>query len=107
MGSMVAAGMADEVQQGLDLSVALHHHLRYNHYPPLPDSMMDVAEQAIELVAGTFDEFEVFDREPWDEEIDMPEGILFRGNATITAAEAIEAMHLDCFLVPNTEEDDE
>ncbi len=89
MGSMNAMGMAIEVDKGnVVLNTALHWHLTSNHYPPLPTALIEVAEKAIDH-ANDGD---------WDAEIEMPEGIQFRHQNTVTVSQAVETMHLDSFL---------
>ena len=58
------------------------------HYPPHPHFMVDVALQALSLVAQ--------DRP--DEEIELPDQVSFRGRPTVTAREAISSLHLEGFL---------
>ena len=69
--------------------VALRYHLLYNHYPPPPESMIDVAREAIHNAAS----------ECWDKMIDLPDGIEHRvhGNQVPTS-EVIDAFHLHEFL---------
>ena len=88
MGYMSGKSMAEQVEEGnIGLRQALTWHLQGNHYPPLPVALVDVAEKAIILADMP------------EHGIELPEGITFRGGKTvITAAEAIESMHLECFL---------
>lgn len=101
MGSIQADEMAGMVDGGaISLREALGWHLRFNHYPPLPESLIDVAEQAIEQASNGLPD--------WDAGlIDMPEGISFQGRTTITVSEAIESMHLDSFVDCEGDYDDE
>ena len=57
MGATGAFGMAEAVTDGsVSLSAALHWHLRSNHYPPHPLSMIPVAVAAVEAMnAGDYD----------------------------------------------------
>jgi hypothetical protein len=70
------------------MEVALLDHLRYNHYPPLPGSLV---KPCIDAIAKA-------DQEEWDAEIAMPEGLLFRGQGSATAAQIVESCHLHEFL---------
>lgn len=73
---------------GTDRRVAIEHHLQYNHYPPLPLSLASLAEAAIDAVSnGDF-----------QKELELPRGLSFRGAETVTAIDAVEAMHLDSFI---------
>lgn len=61
---------------------AIRHHLQYNHYPPVHESFVPVAQRAIELV----------NKGEYSTKIEMP------NSKVLTAAEIIEGLHLDCFL---------
>lgn len=102
MGHLQADEMAGMVEGGaISLREALGWHLRYNHYPPLPESLIDVAEKAIEEARNA-------DPYAWEVTLlDLPEGITFRGCTTIAVAEAIESMHLEDFLGCEGDSDDE
>ena len=90
MGYSQAEGMAEMVQEGqTSLHQALTYHLRVNHYPPVPESMVDVALRAIE--AGSKDD--------WTKRIRLPEGVehrLYGGAAPAFAI--VEAFHLEPFV---------
>lgn len=96
MGSSNAAGMAEAVNDGLDLSVALSWHLTSNHYPPLPHEYVEVAKQVIEALR----------EDPTiNEPIPLPEVALIPRQATrdedglwCRAWDLVEALHLDSFL---------
>ena len=94
MGRMRAIGMAAAVQAGqIDMESAMHDHLRVNHYPPLPAVLANACMEAIAKA----------DQEEWDSEIAMPEGLLFRGQGSATAAQIVESCHLHEFLSPDEE----
>lgn len=101
MGRTGAEGMAEQVSLGLSLRTAVSWHLTCNHYPPLPESLVDVAVKAIDLgnhgVAG--------DDEAWDIEIDLPEGVSYKGKTTARVGDIVEEFHLDSFLDTDDEED--
>lgn len=89
MGNLNAAAMAEAVGEGqVALRAALHWHLSSNHYPPVPASMIDPCIAAIEAAAD----------DDWDREIELPEGISFRGASTAPAAEIVAQHHLDFFV---------
>lgn len=77
-------------------STMLEHHLRYNHFPPVPTGVLPFAEAALEMAAD----------ERWDDVVTMPHGEDGEGTATltrpdgreVTVRELIEELHLDCFL---------
>lgn len=77
---------------------ALGWHLRYNHYPPLPESLIDVAEKAIDhMNEGEEDTL-----------IELPQGIVRgdTGEKMVRAWWVIESMHLDEFLGCEGEDSD-
>ena len=71
----------------MSTAVLLEHHLCFNHFPPISNVFVPVAERAIEL-ANDGD---------WDETIEMPNGI------TLSAGEIVDQLHLTSFV---TFEDD-
>lgn len=91
MGYKVAEEIASA--PALTLQQKLEWHLQGNHYPPIDDSFIPVAVQAIEA-ANTNN---------WDTTIDMPNGL------TRTASFIVENMHLEPFIegmdVPLEEEE--
>ncbi len=92
MGGRNARAMAEAVGRGeVEAGIALHWHLAWNHYPPLPAALAETARAAIVAIVAAKEG-------QWDRGIPVPEGILFRGRRSITAAEAVEAMHLDAFI---------
>lgn len=88
MGSIYAAGLADEVGGLIDLNTALHIHLRSNHYPPVPTAMIEPCVAAID--AGNEGDF--------DREIDLTGIAQWRGNDYAPAWAIIEGHHLDSFI---------
>lgn len=85
MGSVTAIGLADSV---LDLETQLAYHLQGNHYPPVPVSMVQPCIDAIDA----------FYDEDFDREINLPEGISWRGKTSAPASAIIDAHHLDPWL---------
>lgn len=87
---------ASEMSRFLGASyTALHWHLTCNHYPPLPQELVQTAQQAVEAAnAGE-----------WDKELHLPPGIALRGQQTATAALLVETMHLEAFLEPEDGEE--
>lgn len=97
MGSNFARELADGTMGAISLEDQLAIHLTNNHYPPVPRSMVKPCIEAIDAY--------------WDEdytrEIDLPEGITWRGNATAPASNLIEAHHLDAWITENDDYDEE
>lgn len=88
MGLNTAMALADGT---MDLTTALHYHLSANHYPPVPDSMIEPCIEAMEAY--------------WQEDFYRPidlNGNLYKGGSTTAPAHAIvEAHHLEVFLQDN------
>jgi hypothetical protein len=91
MGSVTAIGLAESE---LDLEKQLAYHLQGNHYPPVPLSMI---APCIEAIDAAYDE-------DYDREIEMPEGVFYKGKTTAPAWAIVEQHHLDWFITPADEE---
>lgn len=87
MGSTFAYDLAsgDYVS---NLRQQLSIHLSSNHYPPVPNTMIDPCVAAIE--AGNEDDFARL--------IDLPEGVTYRGSSQASAGSIIENHHLEFWL---------
>lgn len=84
MGRLAAADMIEHAE----LDTALRWHLTGNHYPPLPASLVEPARRAIDLAAD----------EVWDEEVELPEGVTYRGESTASVHACVEGWHLGAFV---------
>lgn len=84
MGSLQAAEMAEM----MSIDDALTWHLRGNHYPPIPLSMIEPCKEAIQ--AGI--------EEDYDREIDLPEGVFYKGLPSAPAWAMIEQHHLHAWI---------
>jgi hypothetical protein len=89
MGSNLAYDLASD-ELGLDLETAIGYHLRANHYPPVPLSMVEPCIDAIDA----------YWNEDYNKMIEMPEGVLYRGSKYAPASAIVEQHHLDAWL-PN------
>lgn len=89
MGTLGAQAMVAAVNDGLlDHQAALHWHLGFNHYPPVPGYMVPVAQAAIDFAnAGD-----------WDAEIEPPAGGEWNSDRNPTTTEIVEDLHLDSFI---------
>jgi hypothetical protein len=88
MGYRNAQDFASLVEGGgLALSAAIHWHLVANHYPAVPETMAQPCIAAVEAVQDGF----------FDRLIDLPDGVLYRGQGFATAREIFEGFHLDAF----------
>ena len=86
MGSNLATELADGTL-GLDMASAIAMHLRGNHYPPVPLSMVQPCMDAIDA----------YWEDSQDRLIELPEGISWRNNTSAPAWALIEAHHLDAW----------
>ena len=84
MGYNTALDLANE----LDLEVALGYHLQGNHYPPVPLSMV---EPCIEAIDAYWDE-------DFDQAIEMPKGVSYKGQTHAPAWAIVEQHHLSAWL---------
>jgi hypothetical protein len=89
MGRLGAEAMNEVVNEGgTTLRQAISWHLSGNHYPPVPQYMVQVCLDAIDLA----------NEGNYDEQVTLPEGTLWRGNATAPVHAIVENFHLDAFL---------
>jgi len=84
MGYTTALSIAED----LSLEAGLAYHLQGNHYPPVPLSMV---QPCIEAIDAYWDE-------DFNKEIEMPEGVFYKGSTTAPAWAIIEQHHLDAWL---------
>jgi hypothetical protein len=89
MGNLQAREMAEM----LPIEQALEWHLRVNHYPPVPSSMVKPCLDAIDA----YWELDL------DREIQLPEGVYYRGNETAPARAIIVNHHLDAWCSDDEE----
>ena len=98
MGSNFATEMADGTLDNLgihlDLETQIGIHLSANHYPPVPKSMVKPCIEAIDAVN---------DLGLWDLEIEMPEGITYKGWTTAPAHAIIRQHHLEAWIIEREE----
>ena len=84
MGINLATELADGTL-GLDMESAIGIHLRSNHYPPVPYSMVQPCMDAIDA----------YWEDDLSREIELPEGVSWRGNTSAPAYAIIESHHLE------------
>jgi len=70
---------------GLDMESAIAMHLRANHYPPVPTSMVEPCMHAIDA----------YWEDSMERRIELPEGVLWRGENSAPAWAIIESHHLE------------
>ena len=76
MGHVTAMGIAETE---LTLEQQLDWHLRGNHFPPVPSSMITPCVEAIDA----------YWEDDLEKEISLPEGVTYRGSKTAPAREII------------------
>jgi hypothetical protein len=81
-----------DLAESFDLDQAILLHLRNNHYPPVPASMVEPCIDAIDA----------YYEEDYDKLIKLPEGVSWRGQTSSPASAIIEAHHLEAWL-PETD----
>ena len=86
MGYNTALDLSEELE--LDLEMAISIHLRSNHYPPVPLSMVQPCIDAIDA----------YYEDDYNLEIEMPEGVSYKGKTTAPAWAIIQQHHLDAWL---------
>lgn len=79
---------ASELAQELSLPTALSVHFSTNCYPPVPRVMIPFAVEVLERATD----------ELWDEPVELPDGVQWRGQDSMTVSEAIEALYLQAFV---------
>lgn len=85
MGSTLAAEISE---MDITLEQKLAWHLQGNHYPPVPLIMIPACIEAIHCY---FNDDE-------DVEIEMPEGVTYKGKTVAPAWAIIEQHHLEWFI---------
>lgn len=85
MGRMSLEEMDSQMDNMMQV---LTWHLTSNHYPPVPLSMIDPCLVAI----GACNEGQP------DFQVELPEGVSWRGNTTAPAWAIVESHHLEYFL---------
>lgn len=92
MGSNFATDLA--LADNLDIETQIGIHLKSNHYPPVPASMIAPCVEAIDAVN---------DAGLWDLHIVLPEGITWKGETSAPASAIIEAHHLHAWIIEREE----
>ena len=86
MGSISAAGFAEQVDEGnISLAAALSWHLQSNHYPPVPSFFIGACKESIELGRD----------EEWDADVELPRGCAQHG-VIWAAQDGVPEAHSEC-----------
>lgn len=94
MGSSYALGLVGSVEDGLlERERAIEIHLRSNHYPPVPSSMVGPCLEAIEII----------ERSQWgdaapNEPVTLPDGVTWQYSNCAPASVIVQEFHLDAFI---------
>jgi len=87
MGANFASDLASN-EFVMDLETQVGIHLSSNHYPPVPSSMVAPCIAAIHACSDGDS----------DADIELPEGIFWKGQSSAPAAAIVEGHHLDAWL---------
>lgn len=90
MATEMADGTLTDLGINLDMETQIGIHLRGNHYPPVPSSMIKPCIEAIDAVN---------DLGLWSADIELPEGVSWKGNIVAPAHAIIEAHHLHSWII--------
>ena len=91
MGHSTAVDLATSV---IDIHQSITMHLRTNHYPPVPHSMVQPCIDAIYAC----------DEQEYDKLIELPEGVMWRGQSSAPAHAIVEGHHLEPWLYSEGDE---
>ena len=80
----------------MPLEAQINLHLQYNCYPPVPSSMVQPCIDAINAIWN----------EDYFAEIELPEGVLWRGETFAPASAIVEGHRLDGFVMEEDWEDE-
>jgi hypothetical protein len=86
MGTVFAQDLAQYSDLSLRDAIAIH--LTSNHYPPVPTTMVDACIEAINKC----------NEGDYACEVDLPEGVAYRGRTTAPAGAIVEGHHLESWL---------
>jgi hypothetical protein len=80
-----------------DLTTAVSWHLKANCYPPVPDVMIPICVEAIDLAIC----------EEGDQYVELPEGVLYKGDTSAPAWAIVDNYRLGAIIDANLDVDDE
>jgi hypothetical protein len=92
MGWNFANDLALADNLGIEQQIEIH--LKSNHYPPIPNIMVQPCVEAIDAVN---------DLGLWDVLIPLPEGVEYKGLKEASAGAIIEAHHLQAWIIEREE----
>jgi hypothetical protein len=80
-----------------DLTTAVSWHLKANCYPPVPDVMIPICVEAIDLAIC----------EEGNQYVELPEGVLYKGDTSAPAWAIVDNYRLGAIIDANLDADDE
>lgn len=86
-GGIMGLTTALDLQENVSIETGLAYHLQANHYPPVPTSMVQPCIDAIDA----------YWEEDLNREIELPEGVSWRGQDKAPAYAIIESHHLEAW----------
>lgn len=87
--------LADELTDlGFTFEQQIAHHLSNNIYPPVPSFMVEPCVKAIDIAERSLYDEDV----DVNEQVELPEGVLYRGSATAPAIALVENYRLESFV---------
>jgi len=86
MGNNLSTELA-EMDLGLSLENSIAIQLQSNHYPPVP----------LTMVQPCIDAIDAYWEDDFNRQIELPEGVSWRGETTAPAYAIIEAHHLEAW----------
>jgi hypothetical protein len=92
MGSIYAEGLTEI---GLSLEDQILVHLTSNHYPPVPKIMVPTCIEAIDFANEGL----------WDQEVQLPKDVLWKGETTAPVHAIVEQHHLEFWIVESELDD--
>ncbi len=89
-------GMAQDLSQAtISIQQQMAIHLTSNHYPPVPMSMVQPCIDAIYA----------YDEQKYNKPIELPEGVMWRGQSSAPAHAIVEGHHLQAWLSSEGDEE--
>ncbi len=88
-------GMAQDLSQTtISIQQQMAIHLTSNHYPPVPMSMVQPCIDAIYA----------YDEQEYNKPIELPEGVMWRGQSSAPAHAIVKGHHLEPWLYSEGDE---
>jgi hypothetical protein len=99
MGNLAAIDMAS-TETSIEQQLAWH--LRANHYPPVPVEMVQPCIEAIGITLQV-----QWGDANFNDPVDLPDGVTWRGQTTCPANALVDSFHLDAWVDALNEDEGE